>query len=328
MTVLTMAMNPTRAKDVCAPGTRTRLEERFEVRWGTESFGPEELAALLPGSDVVITSWGTPQLTAEMLSGENAPKVIAHAAGSIKNLIDSRAFDLDVKVFSAAARIAQSVGEYCLSSTLTLLRRLPQFDNTMRNGEWKPSGLRGQELSGKQVGIVGASSTARAFIALLAPFRCDVVVYDPYLTEEAARKLNVRLGSLDDVCQADIVSIHVPNLPATEGMIDRRLITAMKDGALVVNSSRGAALDYDALTKEIAKGRLLAALDVFPQEPPAPSADLLISSNVLLTPHIAGDTVEGHLALVDFILEDVIAWLDHKQLGQSYVNPSALALSA
>ncbi|WP_159698974.1 hydroxyacid dehydrogenase [Arthrobacter sp. 18067] len=328
MTTLVMAMNPQRAEDVCDAATRLRLDERFDVRWGSDTFDADELARLLPGSDVVVTSWGTPKLTAAMLSDAAAPKIIAHAAGTVKNVLDPDTFDLNLAVFSAGVRIAESVGEYCLAATLTMLRRLPAFDQAMRVDEWKPANVRGRELTGKTVGIVGASSTARAFISLLKPFRCDVVVYDPYLSDEKARQLGVRRGELEEVVSAPIVSLHVPNLPATEGMITSEHIKSMQEGALLINSSTGPTMDYDALEAEISKGRVFAALDVYPQSPPALSANYTDSPNVLLTPHIAGDSVEGHQALVGFVIKDVVSWLEHGQRGESYVDLSALSRSA
>lgn len=328
MKTLAMAMTPTRANDVCDPETRRHLQERYTVRWASENLNSGELRQLLQGSDVVITSWGTPHISADMLAGSNSPKVIAHAAGSVKSLIDPSAFDLGVTVFSAAARIAASVGEYCLAAALTSLRRLPEFDATMRVGQWKPAQLRGRELTGQTVGIVGASSTARAFIALLAPFHCDIVIYDPYLSPERAAELGARCGTLEEVVRCAVISIHVPDLPETEGMITARLIAAMPDGAVVINSSRGPAVDYEALAAAITAGRIQAALDVFPQEPPTLSQALKSAPQVLLSSHIAGDTVEGHLALVKYVLDDVEAWLERGELGRSHVNPATLALSA
>jgi len=325
MTTLVMAMTPDRASDVCCTSTRRHLEERFDVRWGTGDFGVDELKRLLPGSDVVVTSWGTPTLTADMLAAKDAPKVVAHAAGTIKNVIDPAALGLDLAVFSAGVRIAGSVGEYCLAATLTMLRMLPEFGHSMRQGVWKPEEVRGRELTGKTVGIVGASSTARAFIALLAPFHCDIVVYDPFLSDEKARHLGVRRGTLEEVVQSPIVSLHVPKLPETEGLITAEHLRAMPDGGLLINSATGAALDYDALARELESGRLYAALDVYPQSPFELLGIYRNSPNVLLAPHIAGDTVEGHRALVKFVLNDVISWLDDGRRGPGYVDLSALA---
>ncbi|WP_322620933.1 NAD(P)-dependent oxidoreductase [Streptomyces acidicola] len=236
--------------------------------------------------------------------------------------------DQGVTVFSAAGRIAWSVGEYCLAAMLTLARRLPRFDAAVRGGGWKQKDFRGGELAGSPVGVVGASSTARALISLLKPFGCDVAVYDPYLDEAGAAELGVRTASLEETLGCAFVSLHVPDLPATRGMVTRKLIEAMPDGTIVVNSSRGPAVDQAALLDHVQSGRLLAALDVYDPEPPSFGESVLSCPNLLLTPHIAGDTTQGHLALAGYVLADAVGWLDKGVRGPSFVDPAAWPTAA
>ncbi|HWN32143.1 MAG TPA: hydroxyacid dehydrogenase, partial [Pseudonocardia sp.] len=301
-------MTPERAEDVCAAETRSLLEDRFEVRRAGPGWRGTELAELLAGVDVVLTSWGTPHLDAALWADGNGPSVIAHAAGSVKKLVDPVVLERGVAVFSAGGRIAWSVGEYCLAALLTLARRLPRLDTAVRGGGWKQSQLRGHELAGQSVGILGASSTARALITLLGPFGCDIAVYDPYLDTDRARALGVRHVPLDEALSCPFVSIHVPDVAETRGLVSRRLIERLPDGAVVVNSSRGPALDQAALLEHVLAGRLFAALDVFDTEPPGLPAEVLAAPNLLLTPHIAGDTEEGHLALAGYVMADVLRW--------------------
>jgi phosphoglycerate dehydrogenase-like enzyme len=322
---LAVAMTPTRVADVCDAATRELLEDRFDVTWAGEQL---ELAALVPGADVVLTSWGTPPLEATLWADGAGPKIVAHAAGSVKRLIDPVVFDQGVAVFSAAGRIAWSVGEYCLASILTLARQLPRFDTAMRAGEWKPAYLRGHEIRGRSVGVLGASSTARALITLLKPFGCDLVVYDPYLDADRAAALGVRTASLEEALACPIVSVHVPNVPETRGMVSRKLIEALPDGAVFVNSSRGPAVDQEALLEHALSGRISAALDVYDVEPPALAPEHLAAPNLLLSPHVAGDTTEGHLALAGYVVADVLAWLDRGERGPSFVDPAAWAVAA
>jgi phosphoglycerate dehydrogenase-like enzyme len=254
--------------------------------------------------------------------------VVAHAAGTVKNLIDPSILDQGVAVFSAGPRIAWSVGEYCLAAMLTLARRLPRFDGAIRGGGWKQSGFRGHEVAGAKVGIVGASSTARALITLLKPFGCDIVVYDPYLSAERAVQLGVRTAELGETVESAFLTIHVPNVPETKGMITRELIGRIPDGSVVVNSSRGPAIDQQALLDHVLDGRLYAAMDVYDPEPPSFGESVLRAENLLLSPHIAGDTVEGHLALAGYVLGDALAWLDHGTRGPSFVDPATWSIAA
>ena len=187
----------------------------------------------------------------------------------MKNLIDPVILDQGVAVFSAGPRIAWSVGEYCLASMLTLARRLPRFDGAVRGGGWKQTEFRGHELAGAKVGIIGASSTARALITLLKPFGCDVVVYDPYLSAERAAELGVRTGRAAGRRQrAPSCRSTCRTCPRRKGMVTRELIERLPDGAVVVNSSRGPAIDQQALLEHCVDGRLYAALDVYDPEPP------------------------------------------------------------
>ncbi|TCO28453.1 phosphoglycerate dehydrogenase-like enzyme [Kribbella steppae] len=338
---LAALFTPERADDVVDLQTRRLLEDRFEVVWaGAEhaagpgspgkppALDPAALPGLVAGADVLLTSWGTPHLPKSLWSDGKGPNVVAHAAGSVKNLIDPVVLEQGVAVFSAGPRIAWSVGEYCLAAMLTLARRLPRFDQAIRQSGWKQTTFRGHELAGAKVGIIGASSTARALITLLKPFGCDLVVYDPYLTAERADQLGVRTTTLEDVLQSTFVSIHVPNVPETKGMITRKLIEQLPDDAIVVNSSRGPAIDQQALLEHVLDGRLYAALDVYDPEPPTFDAAVLEAPNLLLSPHIAGDTAEGHLALAGYVLTDVLKWLEDGTRGPSFVDPAAWSIAA
>ncbi|WP_228265845.1 NAD(P)-dependent oxidoreductase [Microlunatus elymi] len=306
------------------------INSRFDAQWldDHEQLDQALLRERLAGQDVVLTSWGTPPLPADLLgAGNGGPTVVAHAAGTIKNLVPAESLD-KISIFSAAPRIAWSVGEYCLTALLTLLRRLPEYDDWVRHGGWKTDSFRGRELRGLTVGIVGASSTARAFIELLRPFGVEIWVYDPYLSAEQAAQLGVRSVSLEQVVGCSVLSVHVPATPATEGLITADLISRIPDGGIVINSSRAAAVDTAALINETATGRLQAALDVYPSEPPELPESVLGNGNLLLTPHIAGDSVDGHRALVRYVLDDVIDFLEHDRRGPSWVDPAKLSITA
>ncbi|WP_112247314.1 hydroxyacid dehydrogenase [Kribbella monticola] len=328
MPKLAVVMTPDRVDDVCGPDARQLLDDRFEVSWAGADLSPAAVEKLVVGSDVVLTSWGTPHLEPAWWSGGAGPKVVAHAAGSVKKLVDPAILEQGVAVFSAGPRIAWSVGEYCLAAMLTLARRLPRFDQAVRQGGWKQSAFRGGELAGQPVGILGASSTARALIALLKPFGCDVLVYDPYLSDERAQQLGVRIAALEEALRCRFVSIHVPDVPETRGLVTRELIERLPDQAIVVNSSRGPAIDQEALLEHCLDGRLFAALDVYDPEPPAFGPEVLAASNLLLTPHIAGDTTEGHLGLAGYVLADVVKWLDDGIRGPSFVDPAVWSIAA
>jgi phosphoglycerate dehydrogenase-like enzyme len=296
--------------EVCSAECVSLLNEHFEPIWNTKGsdYTQEELAGLLGSTEAeaMLTSWGSPSLTEAML--EQAPKLrmIGHAAGTVKGRIPPTAFSKNVRVFSAAPRIAQSVGEYCLTVLLSSLRYMPTFDKQVKSGNWRITPLKGRELAGQTIGIVSASSTARAFLKLLAPFHVNVLVYDPFLKDEAAAQLQVTKASLEEVMQCPIISIHAPKLPATYKMVTKAMISSIPDNAILINSSRADVIDEEALIEELQKGRFFAALDVFTKEPLPGDSPLTKLDNVLLSSHVAGATVEGHLALMQGVVEDMI----------------------
>lgn len=271
---------------------------------------PEELSDLLPGTDAVITSWGAaPKFDEQLLLHADRLKVIGHVAGTIKGFIGPEVFDRGIAVTHAAATIADSVGEWALTVTLMSLRRAYDFNKAMQEGGWGKSEIPfGSELYGKNVGVVAASMTGRAFIRLLQPFHCDVLVYDPYLTPERAQELGVRrVDNLDELfATCDVVSNHAPTTPETNGIISAARLAMLRDGALFVNTARAAAIDYEALTRELQSGRIFGALDVFPKEPLAADSPLRGLPNVLLSPHVAGATVESRLRLGETVVDDIV----------------------
>ncbi|TBL77812.1 hydroxyacid dehydrogenase [Paenibacillus thalictri] len=296
-------------KQVCSEECKQLIESAFNPVWNDKGcdLTEEELSELVEDAEIILTSWGSPILTDAMLEKAVKLRAIGHAAGTVKKRMPREVFDKGVRVYSAANRIAQSVGEHCLAVLLTIMKRLPAFNAEIRQHNWKATGQKGRELAGSTVGIVSASSTARAFLKLLAPFKVNVLLYDPYLSEEAADKLHVRRASLEEVMSCPVISIHAPALPATEQMITRDLIALIPDGAYLVNSSRGAVFDEEALIEELGTGRFAAALDVFVKEPIRQDHPFLQMSNVLLTPHIAGASIEGHLALMYAVVQDMLA---------------------
>lgn len=281
---------------VCSADFRAIIDEQFDAIWNPaeQPFTTEQLAEVIGEAEVILSSWGSPRITPELLGKAERLRYFGHAAGSAKGFIPDDAITRGVKIFSGAPRLAQSVGEYCLAALLSMLRRLPQGSKAAKQGLWWEYEGRhsGHELTGNTIGIVSASATARAFLHLLTPFQMNILVYDPYLSSEQAQQLGVTRASLEEVMACPIISIHAPSLPATVNLIHDQLIRSIPDGAILINSSRGAVLDEEALLEELRSGRFYAALDVLQAEPPGADSPFLTLDNVLVTPHIAGSTVQ------------------------------------
>jgi phosphoglycerate dehydrogenase-like enzyme len=218
-------------------------------------------------------------------------------------------YDRGIVVLSAAAVIADAVAEYTLGAMLSMQRQLFPYHRHLTEARgWKGEGAlpMPHELYRKKVGIVAAGMVGRRVIELLGPFRCDVMVYDPYLSDRERERLGVRQVSLEELfATSDIVSVHAPSTEETKAMITTRHFRVLRDGALFINTARTWVVDRVAMLEALSTGRFRAVLDVFYQEPlPAedPMRDL---DNVLLTPHVSGLTVESRLRLVEAIAEEV-----------------------
>jgi len=162
----------------------------------------------------------------------------------------------------------------------------------------------------KTIGIVGASMIGRRVIELLSPFpHLRVVLYDPFVTQNDAAALGVTKLELDELCSvSDVLTIHAPDLPSTERMISTAELAALRTGATVINTARGALLDHEALMVEVSSGRLSAVLDVTDPEPLPDDHPLWELPNVVVTPHIAGSQGAELRRLVDHAVDEIERW--------------------
>jgi len=237
------------------------------------------------------------QLTAEVLKA--APKLAAVGCFCIgTNQVDLRAaMALGVPVFNAPFSNTRSVAELVLAEVIMLMRGIPAKNAILHRNGWTKSAENSFEVRGKTLGIVGYGHIGTQIGVLAEQLGMAVVFHDV----EAKLPLgNARaVDSLDEVLAAsDVITLHLPELPSTKGLIGRAQIRAMKRGAHLINASRGTVVDIDALAEALKDGHLLgAAIDVFPEEPQGNDArfesPLVGMDNVILTPHIGGSTLEA-----------------------------------
>ncbi|MFI9553432.1 hydroxyacid dehydrogenase [Nonomuraea endophytica] len=277
--------------------------------------------------EVLYTSWGCPMVTAEVLAGAPRLRAIVHAAGSVKHHVSEACWQRGIKVSSAAAANAEPVAEFTLAAILFANKRV--FDiardyRASRTGRDWDARYPGFGNYRRTVGVVGASRIGRRVIELLRPFDLEVLVSDPYLHEE----LGVAHVGLDElVARCDVVSLHAPDLPETRHMIDTARLAAMRDGATLINTARAALVDQDALTAELASGRLHAVLDHTAPEI-LPSGSVLYDlPNALVTPHIAG-SLGGELArMADLAVDELVRYARGLPFAHG-VEPASLSRSA
>ena len=243
---------------------------------------------LLAEADICINSWGSVKFDADLLDAAPRLKLIVYAAGSIKPFATDAMWDRGIRVTSAAWAIAHQVAEFVTGLLILSLRNAFHCNELMHRSE-RARDLPRKMTYGSTVGIVSLGQVGRQVARAIKPFGVDILAYDPFATDQQARELGVKLVDLDTLLrESDAVTLHAPALPETQDMIGKRELALMKDGTVLINTSRGAVVDESALAAELKSERLFACLDVTKKEPPPPDSPLLGLRNCFLTPHAAG----------------------------------------
>jgi phosphoglycerate dehydrogenase-like enzyme len=212
------------------------------------------------------------------------------------------------------------VSELALLLMLALYRNLVKLHGGMTQGRWEKEKFIDNSfmIKGKTVGLVGCGAIGQQVAKKVQAFGAAVVYYDAFrLPETTELELGLSYRELDDVLAcADIVSLHLPLLDSTRGLIGRREIGLMKPSALLINTARGEIVDSAALAEALAEKRIAGAgLDVFDSEPLAPDSPLRALDNVVMTPHVGGNTADMSLDMVDICLENILAVRDGRPLS-------------
>jgi phosphoglycerate dehydrogenase-like enzyme len=298
-----VAMNDIVARRILTEPVRDRLETLVDVdaRVVASDFGANQVRHTLADAEVLLTSWGCPPLTAEVLEAAPRLRAVVHAAGSVKPHVTDACWQRGIQVSSAATANAMPVAEYTIAAILFSNKRVFEIAAGYRgNGTWLHWSEQFPTLGNyrKTIGIVGASRVGRRVIELLRAFDLHILLADPYVDEDEARVLGVQLCELDELVErSDVVSLHAPALPDTQHLIDAARLARMRDDTTVINTARPALIDQQALTKELMSGRLRAVLDVTDPEPLPAESVLFDLPNVVITPHISG-SLGGELARI------------------------------
>lgn len=297
----------------------------------------DELTNELQGYDVLIV--GYEQVTAELMDACPNLKLIASIRGGPEaNISIDAATERGIPVLFTLGRTQHAVAEYAFAQMLALSRNLPRGDRLIRDHVitsdipqasdrdviWRlPEGsaeqathrdLRGSELYGKTLGLVGLGNIGEEVARLGRAFGMRVIVSDPYVPQARADEHGVTLVSLPDLMrQADIISLHARVTPETIGLIGPEEFALMKPTALLVNTARAALLDEAALIDALVNRKIRgAALDVFHKEPLGPDYPLIGLDHVILTPHLAGSSHEIPEHHSRMVAQDVVDYLDGK----------------
>jgi phosphoglycerate dehydrogenase-like enzyme len=287
------AMDPVHLPLLFPPPLMDRLRQVAEIDPGlvVRDFTDPAVTPVLAEAEVLITGWGCPHLDGGVLAAAPRLQTVLHAAGSVRALVGEALWQRGIRVSSAVAANALPVAEYTLAMILLAGKDAFGQRERYRRTRSHPASDETAALGnvGRRVGVIGASRVGRRLLELLRPFDFAVSLYDPYVDPAGAAALGAEPLGLEDLLRtSDIVSLHAPDIPETYRMLDRAGLALIRDGGWLINTSRGALVDPDALADELRSGRLNAVLDVTEPEP-LPAGDPLYDlPNVFLTPHIAG----------------------------------------
>lgn len=276
-----------------------------------------DLERLLPGIDGYIA--GLDSITRAALTSADRLKVIARYGVGIDSVDLDAARERGIVVTNTPGANSISVAELALGLILSLIRQIPEGAAAVRKGQFPR--LSGTSLEGKTVGIVGLGAIGKQLARHLAGFDACLLAYDPYPDTDFALKNNVTFTSMDELlAQSEIVSLHLPLMPQTQGMVDRAFLAKMKKGAYLINTARGELIDEAALLEALQSGHLRGVgMDAFAQEPVDPDNPLLDLPQVIPTPHLGAQTDGATNAMGWMALNDCLAVLR----GEAPAHPIA-----
>jgi len=280
------------------------LEEVGEVDVKT-GLTPTQLLGEIKGYDVLVVRSAT-KVTKDTIEAGRKLKIIARAGVGLDNIDVQAASARGIELINAPEAPTIAVAELVIGLMLSWARQLPRADASTKQGRWEKTQLMGSELRGKTLGIIGTGRIGRAVGYRAKAFLMNLLAFDVEQSAEFAERTGARYVDLDELLrESDFVTLHIPLTPQTHHMIGRRELELMKPTAVLINTSRGEAVDEVALAEALRKGKIAGAcLDVYECEPPKDSP-LLKLPNIMLTPHIGASTAEAQREAALLIAEKI-----------------------
>lgn len=294
--------------DGLTSGGKSILHEYAEVIEADVSTLSDNFDALIVRSKTRITSDVVGR-------GKDRLRVIGRAGVGVDNIDLDAALDAGIVVVNAPEAATIATAELTMSFLLALSRHLSFADRSTRSGEWRKNEIIGTQLQGKTLGIIGVGRIGTAVALRAKSFGMEILGYDPELESRDLQRRGVTPTDWGEMmARADYISLNLPLSQETYHLVDKQAFASMKQGVRIVSTSRGGIIDESALLEALKTGHVGgAALDVFEIEPPQ-SEELRVQDNVILTPHIGGQTEEAQIQVAIDIAEEVLAALKGEPL--------------
>jgi len=214
-----------------------------------------------------------------------------------------------IHVQPATGMNADSVAEYVVSSSMSLIKKIPMFHNGTIKGEWPRTTIKSREINQKFLGLIGFGTIGKKVADYCSKNGLKILAYDPYVKELNNKEIDAKLSSLNEIYEkSDIISIHLPLTDETKNMINKSSFSQMKNKPIIINTSRGGIINESDLIEAYNKNNISGfALDVFEKEPVESEFYKKIKPgmNCILTPHISGVTTESNIRVSDFIVKKI-----------------------
>jgi D-3-phosphoglycerate dehydrogenase / 2-oxoglutarate reductase len=271
--------------------------DAFEIVSIDDSASQEFVSALATAEALIVRS--ATNVTRDLLSLAPNLRAVGRAGVGLDNVDIPAATDMGVAVFNAPGGNTTAAAELTMALLISVARKIPAAEASLRSGIWNRAAFKGVELRGKTLGLIGAGRIGGEVGIRCKAFEMDVIAYDPYLSPTRADELGIEMVGFDDVfARSDFISIHVPLTEETRGIIGLDALSQIKPTAFVVNASRGGVVDEAALAKALHNGDIAgAALDVYEHEPLPVDSPLRDAPNLVLTPHLGASTAEAQVGV-------------------------------
>ena len=272
------------------------------------SLNHNELKKIISNFDILIVRNKT-QVNKEILANASSLKFIGRLGVGLDNIDTEYCRNNNIHVQPATGMNADSVAEYVINSSLSLLKNVPLMHQETSLGNWPRTSISSRELNGKIFGLMGFGLIAKKVSTLAKIFNARIIAYDPFIDPSIANEFNIKLVEINEIFeQADVISIHLPLTPKTQNLLNYDAFIKMQKQPIIINSSRGSIINEHDLLKAYDEKLISGfALDVYETEP-APKIflnSIKNNTNCILTPHIAGVTEESNIRVSDFIANSV-----------------------
>jgi D-3-phosphoglycerate dehydrogenase len=294
-----------------------------ETGWKVVQTTKETLSGELADADALIVRSAT-KVTPELMDKAPKLRVVGRAGVGVDNIDLDEATKRGILVMSTPGGSSVSVAEHTFALLLALVRQVPKFDASMREGKWEKSSS-GAEVRGKAIGLIGLGRIGGEVAIRANAFDMRVLAFDPYISEAAAKEYSVELVPLEKLLEeSDFISLHTAVTPQTKNLVNAETIAKMKKGVRILNAARGELINEPDLAAALKSGHVAGAgLDVFAEEPPK-NSPLIGLPNVICTPHVAGSTAEAQEELGNQVAVQVRDYLS-EGIIRNAVNLPALS---